>query len=85
MHAAMNRFRSFAHVVSKNNTRTCWVLKCDIRKFFASVDHDVMIGILKSHIADKDTVQLLEGVVNSFSSTASGVGLPLGISTTSRN
>ncbi len=24
--------------VSKNNTRTCWVLKCDIRKFFASID-----------------------------------------------
>ena len=77
-HAAMSRFRSFAHIVSKNNTRTCWVLKCDIRKFFASVDHGVMIKILKSHIADKDTIQLLEDVVNSFSSPAQDVGLPLG-------
>jgi RNA-directed DNA polymerase len=77
-HAAMNRFRSFAHVVSKNDTRTCWVLKCDIRKFFASVDHEVIIAILKSHIADRDTIQLLEEVVNSFSSGTPGIGLPLG-------
>src|SRR5260370_19511743 len=33
-HAALNRFRTFSRAVSKNNTRTCWVLKCDIKKFF---------------------------------------------------
>ena len=38
-HKALNRFRQFAFVVSKNNTRTCWVLKCDIKKFFANIDH----------------------------------------------
>ena len=36
-HAALNRFRSFSRIVSKNHTRTCWVLKCDIRKFFANI------------------------------------------------
>jgi RNA-directed DNA polymerase len=77
-HAAMNRFRSFAHIVSKNDTRTCWVLKCDIRKFFASVDHSTMIEVLKSRIVDEGIIQLLGGVVNSFSSTTPGVGLPLG-------
>ena len=35
-HRAMNHFRSFAYNVSRNHTRTCWVLKCDVRKFFAS-------------------------------------------------
>ena len=73
-----NRFRSFAQMVNKNNTRTCWVLKCDIRKFFASVDHATMIEVLKSRIVDEDIVQLLGGVINSFSSTTPGVGLPLG-------
>ncbi|MBU2539632.1 hypothetical protein KJ786_00505 [Patescibacteria group bacterium] len=33
-HRAINRFREFAYIVSKNNTKTCWVLKCDIKKFF---------------------------------------------------
>jgi retron-type reverse transcriptase len=76
-HAAMNRFRTFAYVVSKNDTRTCWVLQCDIRKFFASVDHAVLIEIMKSYIADQRIVGLLEEVIGSFSTT-SGVGLPLG-------
>ena len=34
-HKSINRFRQMIRVVSKNNTRTCWVLKCDIKKFFA--------------------------------------------------
>ena len=35
-HKALNRFRAFAYKVSQNNTKTCWVLKCDVKKFFAS-------------------------------------------------
>jgi retron-type reverse transcriptase len=42
-HRAMKRFAFFARKAGRNNTRTVWVLKCDIRKFFASIDH----GILK--------------------------------------
>ncbi|MEX2014140.1 MAG: RNA-dependent DNA polymerase, partial [Parcubacteria group bacterium] len=38
VHKAINRFKYFAGQVSKNNTRQCWILKCDIRKFFASID-----------------------------------------------
>src|SRR3989344_4267755 len=41
-HKAMNRFRDFYRKVSRNNTRTCWVLKCDIKKFFANIDHKIL-------------------------------------------
>jgi retron-type reverse transcriptase len=78
MHIAMNRFRKFSRVVSRNNTCTCWVLKCDIRKFFANIDHAVLVEILESYIPDHDIAQLLEEVIDSFSLTAPGVGLPLG-------
>jgi len=76
-HAAMNRFRTFARIVSKNDMRTCWVLKGDIRKFFANVDHTVLMGILKSYIPDGRIIKLSEEVIGSFSS-APGIGLPLG-------
>ena len=76
-HAAINRFRTFAYIVSKNDTRTCWVLQCDIRKFFANINHGVLIEILKSYIPDQRIIALLEEVIGSFSTT-SGVGLPLG-------
>jgi len=78
-HKAINRFREFAHKVSKNNTQSCWVLKCDIRKFFANIDHGILIKMLKEYIPDKNIMKLLGNVIGSFSSTKSkNVGLPLG-------
>lgn len=77
-HRAMDRFLSFARKVSKNNTRTCWILKCDIRKFFASIDQAILMEIVSSYISDKDTLWLIGKVVQSFSSTEEGKGLPLG-------
>lgn len=77
-HRALNRFRSFGYIVSKNNTRTCWVLQCDIRKFFANIDHAVLIEILRVYIPDADVMRLLEEVIGSFSSVKPHVGLPLG-------
>ena len=76
-HKAFNRFRAFAYRVSKNHTRTCWVLKCDIRKFFASIDHEILLGILARYIPDKDILWLLERVIRSFE-TSPRRGLPLG-------
>ena len=66
-HRAMNRFRAFAYKASRNHTRTVWVLKCDIRKFFANIDHDILLGILKQYIPDADVLNLLKGIVGSFS------------------
>lgn len=77
-HKAMNRFQSNFRHVSKNDTRTCWVLKCDIKKFFASIDHDSLRYIVAKHIGDKDTNRLLSEIITSFHSTESGKGLPLG-------
>lgn len=77
-HRAMDRFQIFAHKVSKNHTRTVWVLKCDIRKFFASIDQKILLDILKGHILNANTIQLISEIVGSFYSTEKGKGLPLG-------
>lgn len=78
-HRATDRFREYARKVSQNHTRTAWVLKCDIRKFFANIDHGILIGILKRHLHDDETIQLLGTVIESFHTDGRpGVGLPLG-------
>jgi RNA-directed DNA polymerase len=77
-HKALNRFRDLARKASLNHSRTLWVLKCDIRKFFASIDHNILYQVVKRHAIDVDTLWLLEKVVESFSSTGKGKGLPLG-------
>jgi len=76
-HKAMNRFRYFVCKASRNHTRTCCVLKCDIKKFFASIDHEILINILNQQIPDKNILKLLEKVITSFE-TKLGKGLPLG-------
>lgn len=77
-HRALRRFEYFARKVSKNHIKTCWVLKCDIRKFFASIDQKILLAILGGYIGDKDIVWLLTTVIGSFHSRESGKGLPLG-------
>jgi RNA-directed DNA polymerase len=75
---AIEAFSHSASKVSCNHTRTVWVLKCDIRKFFAIIDHQLLIDDIKEYISDKDIIWLLSGIVKSFHSTREGVGLPLG-------
>lgn len=74
----MGRFKRFIYTVSNNNTRTCWVLKCDIRKFFASIDQDTLMRILRIRITDQRTLLLIQNILSSFYSTRPGKGLPLG-------
>ena len=77
-HKAIKRFEEFSHRASRNNTRTCWVLKCDIRKFFANINHNVLTEILKEYIDDDELLWLLGEVIGSFASSREETGLPLG-------
>ncbi len=77
-HRALDQFNRYARKASKNHRRTVWVLKCDIRKFFASIDQSLLLAILADRIPDRRILSLLEKVIYSFSSTRAGLGLPLG-------
>ncbi len=77
-HKALKRFQKFGDKVSKNHTKQCYVLKCDIKKFFASIDQNILRQILEKRIGNPDILWLLTRVIESFSSTQVGKGLPLG-------
>lgn len=77
-HRALKAFRGYVAKASCNNTKTLWVLKCDIKKFFASVDQNILLKILEQRISDADILQLIGRIIESFHSTAPGKGLPLG-------
>lgn len=80
-HRAVNRLHQFCWKLSKNNTKTVWVLKCDIKKFFDSVDHEILLNLISKVIDDKRLFNLLEEIVNSLSTGSSGDrkrGIPLG-------
>ncbi len=78
-HRAIRRLAEYSGQVSKNRKRTVWILKCDIRRFFASIDHQILKDILTKYISDKDLLWLFGQVIDSFNTPGEvGVGLPLG-------
>lgn len=82
-HKAIKRLEKFTRIVSKNYTKPCWALKLDIKKFFASIDHDILIGLLEKKIKDKDILWLFTQVIHSFQTASQALlgeakGIPLG-------
>lgn len=77
-HKAIEQFKKYTDIVGCNNTKTVWILKCDIRKFFASIDQEILIRILDEYITNKSIVNLLKIIIQSFNSGEVGKGLPLG-------
>ena len=67
---------------SSNTFKPCFALKCDIKKFFETVDHRILLNIICKRIKDDDVLKLLEEIVESFSSQYSTLfyqkGLPIG-------
>lgn len=77
-HKGFKRFSNFAYRASFGHTKTIWTPKCDIKKFFASIDHEILFNIINQYITDIDIIWLIKCIVNSFHTTKDGVGLPLG-------
>ncbi len=67
-HKGVLKFNQYARKVSRNFTKSCWVLKCDIKKYFASIDHSMLLAILFRRIQDQDLCWLLKEIVSSFKS-----------------
>lgn len=51
-----------------------YILKCDITKFYYSINHDVMKECIKSYFADEN----IQWICNLFVDSVDGDGLPLG-------
>lgn len=82
-HRAVLRLESFCrkakgNFVSKKDTKclqsgNIFALKCDVRKFFDSIDQDILLEFIKRKIDDVEALWLIEKIIKSFSK-----GLPLG-------
>lgn len=65
-HKGVEKVTNMLRAASKNNTRQCYALKCDVRKFFDSVDRQVLKNILDRKIKDKKTISLLGEIIESY-------------------
>ncbi len=68
LHAGSQRIM---HFIRRNR----YALQCDVRKFFPSINHDIMMNIIRRKIADVRIVNVLENIVRSG---GNGINLPIG-------
>ena len=80
-HTGLQQLQKILRKVSLNGHRDCFALKMDIRRFFDSVDHQILKRLIKKRVKDEKVVKLVDMVIDSFAvqrEDARAVGLPLG-------
>ena len=76
-HRGVYRLNEYCRKVSKNYRHTVYSLKCDIRKYFSSIDQIQLLELMKRKIYDAGAIELLDLIIKSYSQPF-GIGIPLG-------
>ena len=81
-HKAVKALEIIGRQMTHNYTAPCYVLKCDIRRFFDSVDHQILLEILSRKIKDERFLHLCQEIITSFAGykdyVRTGAGIPIG-------
>ncbi len=73
----IKRLEKFLHSYYREYGKEGYILKCDVRKYFQSIDHEVLWNKLKRENFEEDELWILKLIIDSKNKEA-GVGLPIG-------
>lgn len=76
-HFALNRLSGFMREHYKNYATSGYFLKCDIKKYFSSIHHQVLKNRLQKIIPDKNILNLLFDIIDSYEYSPDR-GIPMG-------
>lgn len=75
-HVGADRLQGFMQTFPKGDG---YYLQADVKSYFATIDHAVLLDLLWYRIADRDLRGILEQVVHSYHTPGCrGIGIPLG-------
>lgn len=87
-HAALKRFDLFKRKISRNGKQLPdaddknhvygYVLKADVRHYFDSVDHEIMIHVINRRIKDERILWLIRKILDNHNCKIHGKGMPIG-------
>lgn len=72
-HRAINVFRYFLKLAGGD----CYVLKCDIKKYFENIDHETLMILIAEKVKEERIMAIIRSIVRGFESGI-GRGIPLG-------
>ncbi len=82
---ALKRFDCFVREITKNGKKTFdgqrivgFVLKADVQHYFDTVDHAVLLDIIKKRVKDEDILWLVKVILDNYNSGSADKGMPLG-------
>jgi RNA-directed DNA polymerase len=76
---AIDVFKYFIKLCTNGYSKKCYVLKCDIKKYFHNIDHKVLIKQISEKIECDETLKIIKNIVESFPSDRNiKKGIPLG-------
>lgn len=76
-HVGVKNFHKKMREASMNFRKPCYALKCDIKKFFANINHTILTGLLAKKVNDPGILWLINNIIESYPNTLD-TGLPLG-------
>lgn len=76
-HAGVERLVSACRKETDNWRNTAYALKCDVRKFFDSIDHKILRDLTIKKVSEPDMMWLIDIILMSFEKEK-GKALPLG-------
>jgi retron-type reverse transcriptase len=80
-HIGVGLLHQMIKKVSKNGKLPCYALKMDIRRFFDTIDHQILKILLRKNIQDEKALKLIDSIIDSFkvnSGVTGNIVIPLG-------
>lgn len=75
-HRAIKTLKYFIKLARTDEN--CFVLKCDIRKYFNNIDHNILLRTIRQKVICDKTFMIIEEVIRSFGGGENLKSVPLG-------
>ena len=75
-HKAVDELQKYLRIY-KRNKQSFWILKCDISKFFYSINPYILFNILTHYISDKELLKFTKLLIFDNRSSEDIVGIPI--------
>jgi retron-type reverse transcriptase len=76
-HLGVVRLACAGRKITKNWRQPAYALKCDVRKFFDSIDHEILRKLITKKVHEKEILDFIHVLLGTFEKSP-GKGLPLG-------
>ncbi len=80
-HFGIRVLRRMIRQISANGNRPCYALKMDIKRFFDTINHEILKTLIRKKVKDVKALKMIDTIIDSYRTNewpADPIGTPLG-------